>query len=54
MPHVLLIGCVGYVVTDMRLKKLLRRLLATPMRKSHFLMSLIGGRAIRRRGAGGR
>ena len=37
---------VGYVVTDMRLKKLLRRLLATPMRKSHFLFSLIFGRIV--------
>lgn len=37
---------VGFVVTDMRLKKLLRRLLATPMRRSHFLVSLIFGRLI--------
>jgi ABC-type multidrug transport system permease subunit len=34
----------GFVITDMRVKKLLRRLIATPMRKSHFLLAQIGGR----------
>ncbi len=38
-------GC-GFVLTDMRVKKLLKRLIATPMRKSHFLLSLIGGRLV--------
>ncbi len=37
---------VGFVITDMRVKKLLRRLLATPMSKSHFLLSLVGGRLV--------
>ncbi|MCH7526823.1 MAG: ABC transporter permease [Planctomycetes bacterium] len=37
---------VGFVITDMRVRKLLRRLVATPMRKSHFMMSLIGGRLV--------
>ena len=37
---------VGFVITDMRVKKLLRRLIATPMRRSHFLLSLIGGRMV--------
>jgi ABC-type polysaccharide/polyol phosphate export permease len=30
----------------MRVKKLLRRLLATPMRRSHFMLALIGGRMV--------
>lgn len=38
-------GC-GFVLTDMRVKKLLKRLIATPMRKSDFLLSLIGGRLV--------
>ncbi|MEE9296302.1 MAG: ABC transporter permease [Phycisphaerae bacterium] len=37
---------VGFVITDMRVKKLLRRLIATPMRRSHFLLSLVGGRMV--------
>jgi len=37
---------VGFVITDMRVRKLLRRLVATPMNKSDFLMSLIGGRLV--------
>ena len=37
---------VGFVVTDMRVRKLLRRLIATPMRRGHFLMSLVGGRLV--------
>ncbi len=35
---------VGFVTVDMRVRKLLKRLVATPMRKSHFLMALIGSR----------
>ncbi len=37
---------VGFVITDMRVRKLLRRLVATPMNKSDFLLSLIGGRLV--------
>jgi ABC-type multidrug transport system permease subunit len=37
---------VGFVITDMRVKRLLRRLLATPMRRSDFMLSLIGGRLV--------
>ncbi len=35
---------VGYVIVDMRVKKLLKRLIATPMKRSHFLWSAVGGR----------
>jgi ABC-2 type transport system permease protein len=35
---------VGFVVVDMRVRKLLKRLLATPMRRSDFLLSLISSR----------
>jgi ABC transporter DrrB family efflux protein len=37
---------VGFVIVDMRVRKLLKRLVATPMRKSDFLMSMIGARLI--------
>ncbi len=37
---------IGFVVTEMRVRNLLRRMVATPMRKSHFLLSLIGGRLV--------
>ncbi|MCZ6794027.1 MAG: ABC transporter permease [Planctomycetota bacterium] len=37
---------VGFVAVDMRLRKLLKRLRATPMRRSDFLVSLIGCRFI--------
>ncbi len=37
---------VGFVITDMRVRKLLRRLIATPMSRSDFLFSLIGGRLV--------
>lgn len=37
---------VGFVTVDMRIRKLLKRLIATPIRKSHFLLSIIGGRMI--------
>lgn len=32
---------VGYVIVDMRIRKLLKRYLATPMRRSHFLASVL-------------
>jgi ABC-type multidrug transport system permease subunit len=35
---------VGFVLVDMRVRKLLKRLLATPMKRSHFLLAVIGGR----------
>ncbi|MEJ2111751.1 MAG: ABC transporter permease, partial [Acidobacteriota bacterium] len=37
---------VGYVIVDMRVRKLLKRLLATPMKRTHFLISTIGGRML--------
>lgn len=37
---------VGFVIVDMRVKKLLKRLVATPMRRSHFLLSIVGGRIV--------
>ncbi len=37
---------VGYVIVDMRVKKLLKRLMATPMKRSHFLWSALGGRMV--------
>jgi len=37
---------VGYVLVDMRVKKLLKRFIATPMKKSDFLWSLVGARLI--------
>jgi len=35
---------VGFVIVDMRVRKLLKRLLATPMKRSHFLLSVLAGR----------
>lgn len=35
---------VGYAIVDMRIRKLLKRYLATPMRRSHFLASVIVSR----------
>jgi ABC-type multidrug transport system permease subunit len=35
---------VGFVLVDMRTRKLLKRLLATPMHRSDFLLSLLGAR----------
>jgi len=35
---------VGFVIVDFRIKKLLKRLLATPMKRVHFLASMIGTR----------
>jgi ABC-2 type transport system permease protein len=37
---------VGYVIVDMRVRKLLKRFIATPMRKADFLWSMIGGRLV--------
>ncbi|UCG15293.1 MAG: ABC transporter permease [Phycisphaerales bacterium] len=37
---------IGYVTVDMRVRKLLKRLVASPMRRSDFLLSLVGGRLI--------
>src|SRR5437667_10188316 len=37
---------VGFVIVDMRVRKLLKRLLATPMRRSHFLLSILTARMI--------
>lgn len=37
---------VGFVTVDMRIRKLLKRLVATPMRKRDFLLSVIGGRMV--------
>jgi ABC transporter DrrB family efflux protein len=37
---------VGFVIVDMRVRKLLKRLLATPMRRSHFLLSILAARLI--------
>jgi ABC-2 type transport system permease protein len=37
---------VGFVLVDMRVRKLLKRLLATPMRRSHFLLAVLVGRLV--------
>jgi len=37
---------IGFVTVDMRVRKLLKRLVATPMRKADFLAALIGSRLI--------
>lgn len=37
---------VGFTLVDMRVRNLLKRLLATPMRRSDFLLSLVGVRAL--------
>ncbi len=37
---------VGFVIVDMRVKKLLKRLVATPMRRTDFLLSMVGGRLV--------
>ena len=37
---------VGFVIVDMRMKKLLKRLIATPMNRSHFLWSMVFGRLV--------
>jgi ABC-2 type transport system permease protein len=35
---------VGFVITDMRIRKLLKRFLATPMRRTHFLLAIMMSR----------
>ena len=37
---------VGFAIVDMRVRKLLKRMLATPMRRGHFLLSLLGTRLV--------
>jgi ABC-type multidrug transport system permease subunit len=37
---------VGFVIVDMRVRKLLKRFVATPMKRTDFLWSLIGGRLV--------
>lgn len=37
---------VGFYIVDARSKRLLKRLVATPMRKSHYLLGQLGGRLI--------
>ncbi|HLJ97427.1 MAG TPA: ABC transporter permease [Gemmataceae bacterium] len=37
---------VGFVIVDMRVRKLLKRLLATPMRRSDFLLAILGARLV--------
>ncbi len=37
---------VGYVIVDMRVRKLLKRYIATPMKRSDFLWSMVGGRML--------
>ncbi len=37
---------IGFVLVDMRIKKLLKRLLGTPMSRSQFLLSVVGNRVI--------
>jgi ABC-type multidrug transport system permease subunit len=37
---------VGFVIVDMRVRKLLKRLLATPMRRSDFLLSILISRLV--------
>ena len=37
---------VGYVIVDMRVRKLLKRFVATPMKRTDFLLSMIGGRLV--------
>jgi len=37
---------IGFVLVDMRIKKLLKRLLATPLPRSHFLLAIVGTRVI--------
>lgn len=37
---------VGFAVVDMRIRKLLKRFVATPMKKSHFMSGVIGSRLV--------
>ncbi|HZT82737.1 MAG TPA: ABC transporter permease [Gemmataceae bacterium] len=38
---------VGFVIVDMRVRKLLKRLLATPMRRSHYLLAVLLAQLVR-------
>ncbi len=37
---------IGFMLVDMRIKKLLKRLIGTPMNRGHFLLSVVGNRVI--------
>jgi len=37
---------IGFVTVDMRVRKLLKRLVATPMSRTHFLVAMIGSRIV--------
>jgi ABC-type multidrug transport system permease subunit len=37
---------IGFVIVDMRVRKLLKRMVATPMRKSDFLLAMMGSRIV--------
>jgi ABC-2 type transport system permease protein len=37
---------VGYIIVDMRVRKLLKRFIATPMKRAHFLWAALGGRMV--------
>jgi ABC-type multidrug transport system permease subunit len=37
---------VGFVIVDMRVRKLLKRLIATPMKRNHLLLSVVGARLV--------
>lgn len=37
---------VGFAIVDMRIRKLLKRLLATPMKKTHFLIGIMASRLV--------
>ena len=37
---------IGFVIVDMRVRKLLKRLVASPMRKSDLMLSMVGGRML--------
>ena len=37
---------VGFVIVDMRVRKLLKRFVATPLKRSDFLWAIIGGRLV--------
>jgi len=37
---------IGFTIVDMRVRKLLKRFIATPMKRAHFLWSIMGGRLV--------
>jgi ABC-type multidrug transport system permease subunit len=37
---------IGFVIVEMRVRKLMKRLLATPMRRYHLLLAIVGGRLL--------